>query len=166
MDNKDNNYNNENDNSVAYLRKTDPDSAEALALMDELSDYLEALTGSSGRSSYYSADFKVTRSLFITAYNQKGEAIGCGAIRPLDEQTAEVKRMYAMYKGSGIGRAILTQLEIEAKNLGYKALRLETRLINKTAVLFYEALGYHQIENYGKYTDNEEAVCFEKCIDK
>ena len=154
------------DNSVAYIRNADPDSAEALALMDKLSDYLKALTGSSGRNSFYSADFKVTRSLFVTAYNKKGEAIGCGAIHPMDEHSAEIKRVYAMFKGCGIGRAILTYLEKEAKNLGYKRLKLETRVINNNAVLFYEAMGYKQIENYGKYAGNKETVCFEKCIDK
>ena len=151
---------------MADIRKTDPDSAEALALMDELSDHLKAMTGSSGRNSFETADVKVANSLFVTAYNLKGEAIGCGAIRPMDEHTAEVKRMYALYKGSGIGKAILTYLEKEAKNLGYKVLRLETRVINTNAVLFYKAMGYHQIENYGKYTGNKEAICFEKKIDK
>jgi GNAT superfamily N-acetyltransferase len=140
----------------------DPDTPDAVQLMEELSKALEAITGNSGRSSFDPNDVRVPGSLFVIARDQAGEAIGCGAFRPIHKDTAEIKRMYAKHKAAGIGTEILRYLEIQAKKLGYSALWLETRLVNNGAVSFYESKGYHRIPNYGKYINNTEAVCFEK----
>ncbi|MDP4091503.1 MAG: GNAT family N-acetyltransferase [Bacillota bacterium] len=141
-----------------------PDSQDAVNLMEELSESLESLTGSSGKGSFNPEDVCVPRSLFVAAYDDDGKAIGCGAIRPINDDIAEVKRMYARDKGIGIGSEILNYLEKQAQKLGYSALRLETRLINKRAVSFYEKSGFYRIPNYGRYVDRPEAVCFEKKI--
>lgn len=148
------------DNLVITLEA--PDTRDAIQLMDELSAALEAITGNSGRGSFNPGDVCVPRALFAVARNKDGEAVGCGAIRPMDTGIAEVKRMYARTKGAGIGTQILSCLEEKARDLGYTALRLETRKVNREAVAFYESRGYYRIPNYGKYIDNDEAVCFEK----
>src|SRR5487761_404227 len=43
----------------------------------------------------------------------EGRAVGCGAVRLLDEGTVEVKRMYVEpdVRGQGVARDILAQLE-------------------------------------------------------
>ncbi len=150
---------------VIVISKADPESLAAAKLMDELSDTLWAITGDSGKSSFDPADINLPRSLFVIAYNNQQEALGCGAIRQMEGNSAEIKRMYARYKGAGIGSAVLSYLEVQAKELGYVSLKLETRLINHNAVSFYESMGYKRIGNYGKYAGNSEAVCFEKIID-
>lgn len=76
--------------------------------------------------------------------------------------TAEVKRMYAKEKGMGIGNKILSYLEQQAYDIGYKMLCLETRLVNTKAVSFYEHNGYRKIPNYGKYEGRANSICFEK----
>ncbi|MEK7737226.1 MAG: GNAT family N-acetyltransferase, partial [Pseudomonadota bacterium] len=72
------------------------------------------------------------------------------------------KRMYARPDTSGVGSAVLAYLEAEAKSIGYSALWLETRLVNRRAVAFYERRGYTRIENFGKYAGNPKAVCLGK----
>lgn len=144
--------------------ETQPNTQDAINLMEELSNSLEFITGDSGENSFNSNDVSVPRSLFVVAYNEDGEAIGCGAIRPINEAIAEVKRMFAKTKAIGVGSEIFQHLENEAQKLGYSALWLETRLINKKAVSFYEKRGYHRISNYGKYVNRPEAICFEKNI--
>ncbi len=144
--------------------ETHPNTPDARLLMDELSEHLQCITGSSGRSSFDLNDVCVPRSLFVVAYNETGKAIGCGAIRPINEDIAEVKRMYARTKEEGIGTQILCYLEVQAQKMGYYTLWIETRLINKQAVSFYKNRGYHFISNYGKYVNNSETVCFEKSI--
>lgn len=146
------------------ILKKDPNEPDAILLMEELSKTLETITGNNGKQSFNPEDVCVSRSLFVVAYDDKGEPIGCGGIRPIDESVAEVKRMYAKIKTKGVGTKILSYLEIEAKNLGYSTLRLETRLINEKAVSFYKKRGYSKINNYGKYIDNPEAICFEKML--
>lgn len=146
------------------ITETQANTQDAINLMEELSKSLEFITGDSGKNSFNSNDVSVPRSLFVIAYNEEGEAIGCGAIRPINEEVAEVKRMFAKTKAIGVGSEILKYLENGAKKLGYSALWLETRLINERAVAFYEKNGYHRISNYGKYVNKPEAVCFEKNI--
>lgn len=142
----------------------DPNSQDAFEMIEELSETLMKITGNSGKGSFNTQDISDARAVFAVAYSDEGEPIGCGAIRPIDENTAEVKRMYAKSKAKGVGTAILTYLERQAQRLGYSKLCLETRLINKRAVAFYERRGYHRIANYGKYAGRAEAVCFEKEI--
>ena len=76
----------------------------------------------------------------------------------------EVKRMFARPGTQGVGSAVLHFLEQEATQLGYTALRLETRRVNERAVAFYERRGYRRIANYGRYVGNDAAVCFEKVL--
>ena len=141
-----------------------PNESDAILLMEELSQTLEAITGASGKNSFNSEDVCVPRSLFVIAYDEKDEPVGCGAIRPIDENIAEVKRMFAKVKTKGVGTQILSYLEMQAKKLGYSAIWLETRLINEDAVLFYKKNGYSEILSYGKYVGNTEAICFEKIL--
>ncbi len=144
--------------------ETSPYAPDAVFLIEELSKALELITGNSGKNSFNFNDVCVSRSLFVLAYNENGEAIGCGGIRPINESTAEVKRMYAKDKKRGVGTEVLSYLESHAKILDYSFLRLETRLINERAVSFYKKRGYYQIQNYGKYENNSKAICFEKNI--
>ena len=140
----------------------DPASPDASKLMDELSETLAKITGDSGKSSFDPNDVRFENARFVVARDACGQAIGCGAFRPLQEGVAEVKRMYSRSHASGVGSAILSFLEQEAKSLGYLALQLETRVVNERAVSFYERRGYKKIPNFGKYIGNQSAVCFEK----
>jgi GNAT superfamily N-acetyltransferase len=142
----------------------DPRSKDAIILIDELSAELECITGNSGKGSFNIDDVCVEKAMFVIARNVKGEAIGCGSFRPINKDVAEIKRMYAKHKGKGIGKQILKYLEEQAKKLGYARLWLETRIVNEQAVSFYKYNGYLRIQNYGKYVDKSEAICFEKIL--
>jgi RimJ/RimL family protein N-acetyltransferase len=137
------------------------DSIEAIQLMRELSEKLKEITGDTGENSFNIDDMTHSRSLFAICRYQ-GQPLGCGALRPLNETTAELKRMYSRKNGMGVGSKILSFLEQEAINLNYSTIRLETRKINKKAIQFYESKGYTCIPNYGKYRNRTDAICFEK----
>lgn len=139
-----------------------PFSADATSLMNELSKCLQDITGNSGNSSFDANDVCNSKAMFVIARTQSGKAVGCGAFRPINEETAEVKRMYAKEKGMGIGNRILSYLEQQAHRMGYKTLCLETRIVNTKAVSFYERNGYTKIPNYGKYATRDNSVCFAK----
>ena len=139
-------------------------SADAAALMNELSATLALITGDSGRSSFQVEDVLREGACFAVARDRMGIALGCGAFRPLQDGVAEVKRMLSRPGNPGTGSAILAFLEARARQMGYRELWLETRLVNKRAVQFYEARGYRRRENFGKYAGNSAAVCFEKSL--
>lgn len=140
----------------------DPGTPDAIALIDELSAALAAITGDSGRSSFDIDDVRAARVCFAVARNASGEAVGCGGLRPLADDIAELKRMFARPGNPGTGSAVLAFLETEAAALGYRAIWLATRVVNLRAVAFYRARGYAVMPNYGKYEGKAETVCMAK----
>lgn len=83
-----------------FISKESPFSPEAISLMNDLSECLQELTGVSGNSSFDANDVCNDKAIFVIARDKSGNAIGCGVFRPMNEVTAEVKRMYAK-KGDG-----------------------------------------------------------------
>ncbi|MDB5920303.1 MAG: acetyltransferase [Massilia sp.] len=144
------------------IRCEDPGTPDAIALIDELSAALAAITGDSGRSSFDIGDVRAARARFVVARDASGQAVGCGGLRPLTGDIAEVKRMYARPGNPGTGSALLAFMEAQAAALGYRAVWLATRAVNRRAVEFYIARGYAPIPHYGKYVGNAEAVCLGK----
>ncbi|WP_229426147.1 GNAT family N-acetyltransferase [Pseudoduganella violacea] len=140
----------------------DPSSDDARLLLDELSATLAGITGDSGAASFNADDVRGAGGCFVVARDAQGRALGCGAIRPLQEGVAELKRMYARPGTRGVGSAVLAHLEQTAAALGYRELWLETRLVNARALGFYAARGYLRIPNFGKYAGNNAAVCMAK----
>lgn len=117
-----------------------------------------------------SGDFRpeeepTARSVFLVGW-LGDEPVACGAIRPLVDEVAEVKRMYVKntYRGRGFSRAILVALEGAARDLAFTTLRLETGNRQSAAIRLYESAGFHRIEPFGIYVGSERSVCFEKQI--
>ena len=92
------------------------------------------------------------------------KAIGCAALRPLDEVTAELRRMYVLpsFRGQGIARMLIQEIEKAAVNFKYATIRLETGNRQPRAIALYEACGYRQIEAFGPYVGDPTSICFEK----
>jgi len=141
----------------------DPDCDAARTLIAQLDAALAAICGDSGATSFDANDVRGPRSVFLLAVDGTGAALGCGALRPIDADVAEVKRMYAQPR-SGAGVHLLEALERRALAFGYREIRLETRRVNLRAVAFYERHGYRVISNYGKYVGREEAICLGKLL--
>lgn len=149
---------------MIQVQKADPLSADSQALIEKLSAVLAQITGSSGKRSFNLDDLQSARAVWALARNVQDVAIGCGAIRPLTQETAELKRMYSTGSEAGVGSAILRFLEASARTLGYREITLETRRVNHNAVAFYEKHGYTVTDNYGAYIGRDEAVCFIKVL--
>ena len=147
------------------IKIVNPDDEKVLAITEELSENLYLRFGSDGKNSFQDWENENSKFVFVVA-EINSEIVGCGAIRPIDQNIGEVKRMYAKYPGKKIGQTILGFLENEAVNLGYTNLVLETRVKNESAVHFYQKQGYKVIPNYGKYIDRPEAICLEKSLNQ
>jgi GNAT superfamily N-acetyltransferase len=96
-----------------------------------------------------------------------GRAVGCGAVRRIDDTTAEIKRMYVAPtgRGCGIGRRVLAELEAEARRLGVHRLVLETGPRQPEALALYKAAGFVEIPLFGEYVGSQFSVCMEKMLD-
>lgn len=147
---------------------SDPYSTESILLIEKLSLELADITGDSGKSHFDANSMGGSRCLWILARDESRKPVGCGAIRPLTANVAELKRMFSDRSFPGIGRTLLHYLETRAKEMGYSEIWLETRKVNSRAVNFYENNGFTRIDNYGPYIGREDAVCFAKflCIER
>lgn len=141
----------------------DPYSSMALLLVERLSAELGGRYGDDGSGAFSPADVQVPGGAFVVA-RLCGEPVGCGAIRPLRDGIAEIKRMFVepSARGLGVARRILQKLETVAKHAGYRSVWLETGLLQPEAIGLYQSAGYKRIASYGQYVDNPLSVCFEK----
>jgi putative acetyltransferase len=74
----------------------------------------------------------------------EGQSAGCVALRPIDEKTCEMKRLYVRpaHQGKGLGRALASRLVSEAQTIGYSTMVLDTLPHMMSAVRLYESLGF------------------------
>lgn len=105
------------------------------------------------------------RGAFLVAYSN-GAPLACGAIRRIDADTAEIKRMYVEphIRGRGIGRRLLTILETEGRRLGVKRIILETGERQPEAVALYERAGFVRVSPFGEYVGSPLSVCMGKTL--
>lgn len=101
----------------------------------------------------------------IMAYDHT-TPIACGAFRPVDEKSIEIKRMYTLpsYRNQGIGKRVLGELEQWARAEGFSVSILETGVNQPEAIAAYEKSGYHRIPNFPPYVEVKESICMEKYL--
>ncbi|MGY1666831.1 GNAT family N-acetyltransferase [Geodermatophilus sp. SYSU D00696] len=109
-------------------------------------------------------------SVVLVARDADGTAVGCGALRALGADVAEVKRMYVVpsARGRGVSKLVLAALEAAARSRGWTTLRLETGPRQPEAIALYEGAGYRAIPAFGAYLDHPDAGCslyYERVLD-
>jgi ribosomal protein S18 acetylase RimI-like enzyme len=90
---------------------------------------------------------------------------GCIAIRKIDKDTAELKRMYVKpaFQHKGIGTGLLNEAIQLAIKYGYKKIRLDTLSNMTPAIELYKENGFYEIPAY-YYNPEKTAVYFEKIL--
>jgi GNAT superfamily N-acetyltransferase len=144
--------------------KTDSSNPDFIELVVLLDQYLAIIDGE--EHAFY-AQFNTIQKLqhVIVAY-KNNVPVGCGAIKNYSEDTAEVKRMFVMeeYRGQGIAKHILSELEIWAAALNFSYCVLETGKKQPDAIKLYQKSNYLIIPSYGQYINIENSVCMKKDI--
>ncbi len=79
-----------------------------------------------------------------------GEVAGGIALRRLDEDTCEMKRLFVRlpYRGLGLGRLLAEAVVGAGRELGYAAMRLDTLPSMTAARRLYRELGFREIAPY------------------
>jgi GNAT superfamily N-acetyltransferase len=92
--------------------------------------------------------------------------VACGAFRPINETTIEIKRMYTIpsIRNRGIGKNILIKLEDWARREGFTVSILETGINQPEAISAYQKSGYTRIPNFPPYVDIKESICMRKYL--
>ena len=80
----------------------------------------------------------------------EGEPAGCVALRTIDDQNCEMKRMfvYPRFQGKGIGLALAQSVIEHARSSGYRAMLLDTSVRQAEAKALYSRLGFEVIPPY------------------
>ncbi len=81
----------------------------------------------------------------------EGQLAGCVALHKLDPGICEMKRLYLRppFRGKGLGRALADHLIAEARQIGYRHMRLDTvGPVMKDAVAMYRTMGFREIAPY------------------
>ena len=151
-----------------HIRRSSLASPEAARLIAALNAELSAAFPEPGANHFSLSEAQVSLGggAFLIAY-ENDTAVGCGAVRQVDETTAELKRMYVdpSARGRGIGRALVEALESEARLLGVTRVVLETGTRLAPAIRLYEGMGYARIPLFGEYLSSPDtSVCFGKSL--
>ncbi len=144
--------------------RTDATNPDFIELVRALDAYLKIVDGDD--NAFYAQYNGIDDIKYAVVAYENDEPVGCGAIKNLNEDAMEVKRMYTSpaHRSKGIATQILTELEAWASELSYKKCILETGKRQQEAVRLYEKNGYQIIPNYGQYAVMENSVCFEKYL--
>ncbi len=113
---------------------------------------------------FYNQFNKINTIKHAIVLYENGKPIACGAIKEIEPNVMEVKRMYTLpeYRGKGFATGILKELETWAVELTYSNCVLETGKRQPEAIELYTKNGYRIIPNYGQYIGIKNSVCFEK----
>lgn len=146
------------------LKRTTSDNKDFEKLVVQLDAYLRVLDGDD--HAFY-AQFNKSNLLKNALICYENEiAIGIGAYKEYDYETFEIKRMFTLpeYRGKGVAKTILSELENWAKEEKYSVSILETGFMQKDAIHLYKKMGYEVTENFGQYIGVENSICMKKNI--
>jgi len=134
------------------------DHSDAVALIAEVQQEYVVRYGGQDATPVDPAEFVPPRGLFLVAYVD-GVPAACGGWRA-HETDVELKRMYVTpaFRGRGLARAVLAELERTAVEGGYRRVILETGQQQPEAIALYRSAGYVPVPSFGYYADSPNAV--------
>ena len=129
-----------------------------------LQEHLESMKLLSPPESVHALDIEALRKPDITFWTvwESGELLGCGALKELDSQHAEIKSMRtsSVHLRKGVAKNLLNYIIDEAKRRGYRRLSLETGSMEafEPARQLYANFGFTYCEPFADYVEDPYSV--------
>lgn len=113
------------------------------------------------------AEFDAPHGIFLLAMvDGQPAAMGGWRQHSSTDRTAaaEVRRMYVSpgFRGKGLARAVLGELEKTARDSGFRQMILETGVVQPEALQLYRTSGYREVPDFGYYAGAPLSVCLGK----
>jgi GNAT superfamily N-acetyltransferase len=130
----------------------DPDEPPASELLAEMARELNALYRTSSRLDLppvHAEELRPPNGVYLVAW-QGEQAVAGGAVRRMDAEAGEIKRMFVRPadRSRGVAGALLGALEDCARALGYRRVRLDTGPKQVHAINLYRRAGYAPVDPY------------------
>ena len=79
-----------------------------------------------------------------------GAPVGCIALRPMSQDSAELKRLFVRpaYRKKGIAHALIRHILSDAGQIGYRRIFLDTLPFLTDALSLYHSFGFREIAPY------------------
>jgi putative acetyltransferase len=146
------------------IKRTNSDDLDFQKLVFELDKDLAIKNGKT--NDFFAQYNKIDLIKNVVIVYETDTAVGCGAMKEYEDGIMEIKRMFVPIekRGKGIAGRILIELQVWAKELGYRKCVLETRDKMIEAIGLYKKNNFKIIPNYGQYATVKSSICFEKEI--
>ena len=150
---------------MILIKQVDPSRTEVIELIHQLDEYQESMYPPESNHLDAIDELSKPNVVFYAAY-AGSEICGIGAVKILDGY-GEIKRLYVpeTYRGKGIGKGIVKELENCLCKRSIFAARLETGIYQHEAIDLYKKLGYSKTAPFGDYAEDPLSVFMEKKID-
>ncbi len=98
--------------------------------------------------------------LLLARYNDK--VAGCVGLRKVADGVCEMKRLWVRpeFRGKKIGRKLAEEIISEARQIGYRIMKLDTIDTMKEAMAMYKSMGFSETSAY-RYNPIEGATYLE-----
>lgn len=149
------------------IRRVDPASPDCRVLIEELDRVQSSLYPPENNYLDSIEELQKPNCHFLAAYVDD-QIVGCGALKIVDENYSELKRMYVVadHRQRGIGQRLLEELESRSAQSGIWLVRLETGVSQPEALALYRRNGYKETDAFGQYSDSDLNIFMEKRIRK
>jgi len=147
------------------IRVDDLTGPEVAALLREHLENMYAVTPAASVHALDLDRLRVPEITFWAAWSGS-ELVGCGALKQLDDRTAEIKSMRTAnaHRRRGVAAKLLEHIIAEARRRGYESLYLETGAMDAfvPARTLYERYGFSRCGPFPGYRDDPNSVFMTK----
>jgi putative acetyltransferase len=140
------------------------DDLKGPEIYELLQEHLRSVSLHSPPESIHALDIEALRKPEITFWTvwESGELLGCGALKELDSQHAEIKSMRtsSSHLRKGVAKNLLNHILEEAQRRGYRRLSLETGSMEafEPARQLYANFGFTYCEPFADYGEDSYSV--------
>jgi putative acetyltransferase len=144
-----------------HIKVDDLSGAEVIDLLEE---HLQHMIKVTPPESVHALDIEALKKPGITFWSvwKESQLVGCGALKELDSQHAEIKSMRtaSSHLGKGVASHLLEYILTEARRRNYKRVSLETGSFDafKPARNLYTKFGFTYCEPFSDYIQDPNTV--------